>query len=278
MQVEILQSGRVLRHILHNGQSYIEAPESGEYEIRVTNGSPGRRLAVVSVDGVNVIDGKDAGYSGSGYVLGPWQSTTIKGFLRSGSECARFTFSAAESSYAAQTGRGTKNTGVIGVAVFDEKPKLVVFIQQPPPNIVEKHHYHPWPWGHPWPWIAPPPPINPIADPLHPFWTSSNSTSVIGATLSSASRSFSQGTETEIRTSGGLDLGTAYGRVESFHTTTVGFERATTAPALVLTLRYGVVEKLREWGVPVDQPAVVESPNPFPAAPGYVPSPPGWRG
>jgi hypothetical protein len=279
MNVEIIQNGRVLRVHHHNGQQYAEAPESGEYEIRLTNTSPAKRMAVVSVDGVNVIDGKTAGMDGSGYVLNPWQSTTIKGFLRGSTECARFTFAASEGSYAAQTGRGTKNTGVIGVAVFDEKPRPVVFT--PPVVITEVHHHH-----------------------HHPtyrgsgMWYGTGTTSgqVFGScsdvsddnlTISSCSEDpqpkplsyRTRGTKSAAVRSAAPDLGTAYGRAEAFYTTTTTFERATTVPALVVTLRYGVADKLREWGVPVDA-VTVSPPAPcaFPASAGYAQPPVGWRG
>jgi len=145
MRVEIIQDGRVLRSTTHNGQTYVEAPPSGPYQIRLTNDSPHRRMGVVTVDGVNVIDGKDGTHKGPGYVLGPWQSFTLKGWMRSNSEVAAFEFKPNEVSYANQTGRGKKNTGVIGVAVFDEKPKPPVF---PLTKIVEHHHHHHdhWPW------------------------------------------------------------------------------------------------------------------------------------
>lgn len=299
MHVELITpTGSALRQILHNGQSYVEAPPSGEYEIRLTNTSGSRRLAVVSVDGINVIDGKDAGVEGSGYVLGPFQSTTIKGFLRGSSECARFTFAESGGSYAAQTGRGKKNTGVIGVAVFDEKVKPPVFT---PPIIIEKevHHHH---WPRPWEFI---------------YGTSTTTTTrgyngstfdVNCSTESLQEETFScslngedDGMETprgrggaaqrrsakgtfmsskgvQMNAAAAPDLGTAYGRSEAFYTSTTTFERASTAPVLMLTLRYGVTAKLREWGVPVDVAAPPMAPNPFPASPGYAPPPPGWRG
>ena len=80
----------------------------------------------------------------------------------------------------------------------------------------------------------------------------------------------------------GVDLGTGYGQRMTQYTTTTTFERATQAPAFVVTLRYAVRVKLIEWGVPVPEQHVVsaapEPPNPFPAAPGYVQAPAGYRG
>lgn len=277
MNIEIIQSGRVLRTYNHNGQVYAEAPETGEYEIRLTNTSPNRRMAVVSVDGNNVITGDTAGVEGSGYVLNAWQTVTIKGFLRGSSECARFTFSTAEGSYAAQTGRGTKNTGVIGVAVFDEKVKPLVF--QPPIVIKEVHHHYR-------------PVYRGLQSQTYTSTTLGNndflcSTGPVAANaapsedndfLSYESQNLSRDTK-GISQGTAPNVGTAYGRAEAFHTSTTTFERASSNPALVLTVRYGVRAKLAEWGVPMD--VVQTAPNAFPASPasyGYAQPPAGWRG
>jgi len=149
MRVEIISQGRVLRTIAHNHKNYIEAPADGDYEIRLTNNSPRTRMAVVAVDGINVVNNTDAGFDGPGYVLAPWQTTSIRGWRRSGSEVAKFSFVANKGSYAAGTGRGTKNTSSIGVAVFDEKPKPKPIVR-PPIIIREEHHHYPRP--RPWNW------------------------------------------------------------------------------------------------------------------------------
>lgn len=269
MNLEIIQNGRVLRTIQHNGSLYAETPESGEYEIRLTNSCPARRIAVVSVDGINVTDGADASHDGSGFVLSPWQSVTLKGFLRNSTECARFTFSASSASYAAQTGRGVKNTGVIGVAVFDEKPAPLTW-----PVVKEVHHHH-----HQWP--------RPPFTPGGPYYGTAAPNTSPDTLHSGVTRGFTP--ECSVNSShavnpvgaagAAIDVGTAYGRADTFHTTTTTFQRASTSPALVLTMRYGTTAKLREWGVPVDAPAPPTVPNAFPAsAPGYAPAPAGWRG
>lgn len=317
MQIEIIQEGRVLRRISHNGTEYIEAPPEGDYQIRLTNNSPHRRLAVVTVDGVNVNDGSEGSVGGSGYAMSPWQSFTLKGWLRSGSEAAAFTFKPNGDSYAAKTDRGTKNTGVIGVAVFDEKPKPVVFR---PPVIIEKHHHHHhdswWPNPRPRPYWQ-----NPVMCGLRrgqeqgdnivdmaeddflttltsdggaykgtPCSTTFSSTAEESAGLkssaprglrSSARSKSKRAQDAEVEGTASLDLGTGYGQRVMQHTTTVEFERAAPTPSFVLSVRYAVRAKLREWGVPVDEAAAsapAESPNPFPAAPGFAQPPAGWVG
>lgn len=291
MKVEVLSGRRSLKSYLHEGQLFVEAPAQGAYEIRLTNDSGSRRLAVVSVDAVNVLDGATAGHDGPGYVLRPWESITISGWRRSDSKVAKFTFQPQDRSYANQTGRGTQNNGVIGVAVFDEK-------------VVPVFH-HPYPLGfEPTPWI---PTGQPIPTTIFASNTGSGTTrsgepeligefssSVLGAAPAGADvpRSVGRGATYEglgharkslTRESGGvvrstsLDLGTGYGKEVTMHTETTTFNRAAEHPAQVVVLRYAVREKLIELGVPVD--AVAASPNPFPAsAPVAVPAPPGWRG
>jgi len=139
MQISIIQHGQVLRTIDHEGQTYVEAPTSGEYKLRVHNNCHRRRLAIVSVDGVNVVNGEDASYEGGGYVLDPWQMIDIPGFRRDDGTVAAFKFTEQGGSYAAKMGKGTKNVGVIGLAVFDEK---VVRKVPTPPVIIHEHHHH----------------------------------------------------------------------------------------------------------------------------------------
>jgi len=139
MKIDITQNGRVLRTIAHEGQTYVEAPTSGEYKLRVHNNSYRRRLAIISVDGINVVNGNDASYEGGGYVLEAWQTVDIPGFRRDDGTVAAFKFTEQGGSYAAKMGKGTKNVGVIGLAVFDEKviPKVI-----PPPVVIHEHHHH----------------------------------------------------------------------------------------------------------------------------------------
>lgn len=140
VHVEILQHGKVLKQIDHQGRSFIVAPPSGSYQIRLSNkygrntpDKTGRLLVVVSVDGLNIIDGTPASYDGPGYVIMPHQTILIPGWHRSNKEVAEFDFQPEGSGYSAQVGKGTKNTGVIGIAVFEERHVPVV--RQPVPLV-----------------------------------------------------------------------------------------------------------------------------------------------
>lgn len=98
---------------------WVQGTPNEAYSLRLSNNSDTRVLAVLSVDGVNVITGKTASPSQSGYVIGPRDHVYIKGWRKSMDSVAEFKFGSVESSYAALTGR-PDNLGVIGVAAFQE--------------------------------------------------------------------------------------------------------------------------------------------------------------
>jgi hypothetical protein len=84
------------------------------------------------VDGVNAVTGETASPSQAGYVLAPWQSTEIAGWRKSLDDVAQFYFTDLPDSYAARTGR-PDNVGVIGIAVFRERRRPIVYPIPAPP-------------------------------------------------------------------------------------------------------------------------------------------------
>lgn len=103
------------------GDVWVEGRPGQRYAIRLTNRSGARVLAVLSVDGINAVTGQTASPEQGGYVLGPYESTDITGWRKSLSQVAAFEFAVLGDSYAARTGR-PDNVGVLGVAVFRERP------------------------------------------------------------------------------------------------------------------------------------------------------------
>ena len=112
--------GRRLVVYWHEGKAYVVGKPGNEYQVSVRNRQREDVLAVVSVDGVNVISGETANPSQTGYVLSSGQSYDILGWRKSLAETAAFYFTALPDSYAARTGR-PDNVGVIGVALFRRK-------------------------------------------------------------------------------------------------------------------------------------------------------------
>jgi hypothetical protein len=113
--------GRRLPVYWHEGRAYVVGKPGNEYQVTLQNRRGEDLLAVVSVDGVNVITGQTADPSQSGYVVSSGASIDIRGWRRSLSQTAAFYFTSLPDSYAARTGR-PDNVGVIGVAVYRKKP------------------------------------------------------------------------------------------------------------------------------------------------------------
>src|SRR6266568_370859 len=126
VNVEIFDrsEGRTLPIYHHDGRRYVVGKPGNEYAIRVRNTGIERVLAVMSVDGINVISGDTASPDQSGYVLAPYASFDIAGWRKSLARTAAFYFTALPDSYAARTGR-PDNVGVIGVAVFRERARPI---------------------------------------------------------------------------------------------------------------------------------------------------------
>ena len=115
--------GRWLPVYRQEGRAYIAGKPGHEYQIRLTNQVGEELLAVMSVDGVNIITGQSAHPSQSGYVLAPRGVLETNGWRRSLGQTAAFYFTSLPDSYAARTGR-PHDVGVIGVALFRKKVRL----------------------------------------------------------------------------------------------------------------------------------------------------------
>ena len=113
---------RVLEIHPHRGRHYVVGQPGHDYAVRIRNCTAQRILAVVSVDGVNVITGETASPDQSGYVLEPWDYANIQGWRKDLERTAAFYFSEPYDAYATRTGR-PDDLGVIGVAVFRERER-----------------------------------------------------------------------------------------------------------------------------------------------------------
>jgi hypothetical protein len=111
---------RALEVHRHRGRQYVVGRPGNEYAIRIRNCSDRRVLAVVSVDGVNVVSGETAALDQPGYVIEPYGYVTIEGWRKNLDRTAAFYFSDPGDAYATRTGR-PENLGVIGVALFRER-------------------------------------------------------------------------------------------------------------------------------------------------------------
>jgi hypothetical protein len=112
--------GRQLPVYWHEGRAYVVGKPGNEYQLSVRSRQGEEVLAVMSVDGVNVITGETATLQQSGYVLSPWRALEVKGWRKNLERTAAFYFTPLPDSYAARTGR-PDNVGAIGVALFRKK-------------------------------------------------------------------------------------------------------------------------------------------------------------
>jgi hypothetical protein len=103
------------------GRRIATAERPGRYEVVLKN--DGRRAVevLVSVDGLDAMDGKAASFKKRGYVLAPFETLAVEGFRTSQSTVAAFRFGSMFESYGHRRHGNMVNAGVIGVAVFEEK-------------------------------------------------------------------------------------------------------------------------------------------------------------
>ena len=123
-ELEVLVHGKPVREHPHEGKTYIEGRKESEFTLRFHNRSSERSLAVLSVDGLSIMDGKDCSFDSGGYVLEPFSKVDVPGWRLDMENIAKFFFNASAGSYAAAQGK-PRNVGVIGCAVFREKQREV---------------------------------------------------------------------------------------------------------------------------------------------------------
>ena len=100
---------------------FVVGDRDSNYSIVLKNRCKSRLEVVLSVDGLDVIDGKKAALSKRGYVIGPDETLEVKGWRTSPSTVARFKFSTVAGSYTNLKHGDHRNVGVIGMAVFAEE-------------------------------------------------------------------------------------------------------------------------------------------------------------
>jgi hypothetical protein len=140
-QIEVIgENGLPLKVYGHRGRFYVPGMAGQRYTIRVSNPTARRVEAVISVDGLDVIDGATADLRKRGYVVPPYGELRVDGFRVSTQQVATFRFSSVASSYAGRKGQA-RNVGVIGVAFFEEReaPQIVTPRAPAEPNYYDKH-------------------------------------------------------------------------------------------------------------------------------------------
>jgi hypothetical protein len=254
--------GRVLPVYERDGRRWIVGTPGQEYAIRVCNTTGTRVLAVMSVDGVNVVSGETASPSQAGYVLDAWECTEINGWRKSLSSIAAFYFTELPDSYAARTGR-PDNVGVIGVAFFRERQQPAAW--KDVPRIAQQS----------------------AAEPSTRQEAAAANADAGGRLNAERKKSYDFAADAARNAESGLaagapapaplaKIGTGHGRNEHSVVQTTRFERESATPNETIVFQYDRRENLIAMGI-LPPPAVARSSNPFPGwprAPYFVPDPP----
>ena len=227
-------TGRALPTYWHDGQAWVAGTPGHEYSVAIRNRRGEDLLAVVSVDGVNVLDGETARPSQAGYVVASHGRIEVKGWRKSLADVASFYFTSLGDSYAARTDR-PDDVGVIGVALFQRAPTL-------------------------------PPPIADMAPADRPADARRESSMNESRAKSLSPQATPSAAPPPMQ---GEPLGTGHGRRESAPTRYVDFQRATSQPVETLTIRYDSHANLVAMGVIPTYGG--REPRAFPGA--FVPDP-----
>lgn len=114
-------------------KAYLEAVEGSPYTIRLTNKSGLRMGLAISVDGRNIISGRQAepGRKERLYVVDPHTSASYSGWRTGEIRVRRFYFTREENLYDADFG-SRPETGIISIAVYPEKRPGPFYNSTPP--------------------------------------------------------------------------------------------------------------------------------------------------
>jgi hypothetical protein len=147
-KVRILVGGSPIKQYHdREGRLWVEARYGTKYEIEVKNETWKRALAVVSVDGLNVINAKHENPEQStGYVIHPYGNVRVRGWRTSSDTVKEFYFTAQEDSYSKKLGADVSNTGVIGTVIYEELPTYTYTYTTTPtwPNNTTPWNPNPW--------------------------------------------------------------------------------------------------------------------------------------
>jgi len=252
-EINILIKDRKITEFFHRGQTFIEGRAGSNYEIEFRNNNPFRVEAILSVDGLSVIDGKDAGPNSAGYVVNAYGVIRIPGWKLDDTQVAAFAFSGEQGgSYVEQmTGSGA-NKGVIGALVYKEKQSQYAYA--PKGGSVYRS-------------IA-----------YQDIQCSATASIQSGWPLNNAgNNSVFVNSAMPVGDVVQQNLGTAFGEATAFQTTTISFERGDLAAMLILY--YDNLDGLRKRGIVIPRRETIPvQPQAFPGMTVGCEPPKNWKG
>jgi hypothetical protein len=259
----------------HNGSIWIEGREGNNYTIDLTNRSHQRALFILSVDGLDVLEGKPAGLNSQGYVIASGQTISVPGWKLNNNQAAEFYFSRSRDSYVNSIGGSTTNTGVIGAMVFQEYQEIPSVFSDV--ATVFPHNGHP---GVSASWV---------------YSSVANNTAIRAAAVQAATANTGNLQQTlntpelNYRQVANLnyvsqEVGTGFGKATDWETVTTQFRRNNpTQPDAIMVIYYNTAKNLEKMGIKLHKKHDVQyKADPFPAYSSSAFStgcatPPGWK-
>jgi hypothetical protein len=246
-----------------SGRTYVMGAIGDRYRIRITNPTARRVEAVVSVDGLDAIDGKTARFEDKrGYVIPPYGDVTIEGFRTSLQQVATFRFASVRDSYAGRKGQD-RNVGVIGIALFPERERPVRYLPRPYERDERARGSYD---------AAPPAKAAPVPNGGAGAMSRAPNSPVPSAEAKRDSSSYAPRASERAPEPERSGLGTEFGERRDSSVNYTSFQRENaTRPSYIVEMRYNDRQGLLALGIPIDETrpssedlSVRESADPFP--------------
>jgi hypothetical protein len=116
----IREDGSTLSTYAKGNRYYVLGNDGERYTVHITNPTARRIEAVISIDGLDAVDGENGDLKKRGYIIQPYGELRVEGFRTSTDQVATFRFSSVDGSYAGKKGKA-RNVGVVAVALFEEE-------------------------------------------------------------------------------------------------------------------------------------------------------------
>ena len=266
VKLELRVNNKPITEYTASNNIFVEGRTGKDYTLHIENRNSFRILAVVSIDGLSIMDGELATENSNGYVVSAHATLDVPGWRLTDQQVAKFKFGLKENSYATKTGKGGNN-GVIGLIAYKEK--------ELPNTVVIRDYLRLVPTypGVPCPWIDP---FNPWTQPRrHPYYSEPaiwsctaqanacnniqlmNSSSTIGSSVGSLSSTENVSAQASAeaaaqQTNTVCNLGTEFGSAAEFATTSTQFNRG--VKLCEISIFYDTVKGLKARGVIIEKP------------------------
>ena len=278
--VRVLVNGRPVQEFEKDNRVYIEGRIGSQYTVEVKNNSSLRMMAVVTIDGVNVITGKPSNEKDhSGYIVNGNSSTVIDGFRKDMENVGKFKFCQKSKSYCNEKGLDGNN-GVLGVRIYCED--ITYALNEALKNLPNTTPYIPHvPWKPNNPWHPTSRPIWYYQDKItstgvketpNVYTCSTHNNTPINLGMGEVNTSCMRGVE-QPPEDASFSVGTTWGEQKHSPVEYVEFQVGSLLQEFLIY--YASMKDLQKLGVPIKKKPQVVYPKAFGS---FAEPPKGWRG